>query len=171
MRARELAKPFPTVTLETDALVAAATMGERDLPGLVVLDKEGRPFTVVPASQVLRFVIPGYVQDDPHLARVYDEEAADRFCQKLAAVTIGDIIGTKRPDDYDHLPVVDADAKLVEVAAVMARNRSPLALVTEGDEPVGVIRIGTLLGKLLPTTAEQVPDALPDYPASSPDQP
>lgn len=167
MRARELAGPFPTVTLATDALVAAATMARRDLPGLVVLDDEGRPFTVVPASQVLQFVIPGYVQDDPHLARVYDENTADTFCRKLAAVSIGDVLGAKRGDDRERPPVVDGDATMIEVAAVMARSHSPLAVVIDDDRIVGVVRIGTLLGRLLPSEADSVPEPLDDYPPST----
>lgn len=167
MRARELARPFPTVTLATDALVAAATMARRDLPGLVVLDDKGRPSAVVPASQVLQFVIPGYVQADPHLARVYDEDAADTFCRKLAAVSIGDLLDAQRGDDHERPPIVDGDATMIEVAAVMAHSHSPLAVVVEGDDIVGVIRIAALLGRLLPTDADAVPEPLGDHPSST----
>ena len=42
---------------------------ERD--GLVVVtDTTETPFAVLPASQVVRFIVPGYVQDDPGLASV-----------------------------------------------------------------------------------------------------
>lgn len=167
MRARELARPFPTVTLATDALVAAATMARRNLPGLVVLDDKGRPFAVVPAAQVLQFVIPGYVQDDPHLARVYDEDAADSFCRKLATVSIGDVLEVQRGDDHQPPPIVDGDATMIEVAAVMARSRSPLAVVVDGDDIIGVIGIGELLGRLLPNDADAVPEPLGDHPSST----
>ena len=73
MRAVDLAEPFPTVSLDTDALVAARMIGEARLPGLIVCDDDGSPHTVLGGSQVLRFMIPRYVQDDPTLARVYDE--------------------------------------------------------------------------------------------------
>ena len=32
MRARDLAEPFPIVSLQTDALIAARTMGDERLP-------------------------------------------------------------------------------------------------------------------------------------------
>ena len=36
----------------------------------------------LPGSQVLRFIVPGYVQDDPALARAYDEASADSMCDR-----------------------------------------------------------------------------------------
>lgn len=126
-------------------------MGAADLPGLVVLDDDGKPYSVIPASQVLRFVIPSYIQDDPRLAKVYDEQAADELCRRLASVTVADVLPKKRPDE-DDLPVVDGDATAVEVAAVMARTRSPIVVVVDDERTVGAIRIGALLGHLLPDT-------------------
>ncbi|TWP34592.1 CBS domain-containing protein [Leekyejoonella antrihumi] len=150
MRARDLAQPFPIVDLDTDALQAAATMGRHDLPGLVVRGADGLPLTVIPASQVLRFVIPAYVQEDPHLARVYDERAADEVMHKLAAATVADVLPKKHPDT-DELPVVDGDATGIEVAALMARTRSPIVVVVEDKQIIGAIRIGALLGQMLPS--------------------
>ena len=43
-------------------------------------DGGGHPVAVLRASQVLRIVVPGYVQDDPALARVVDEPGAERLC-------------------------------------------------------------------------------------------
>ena len=76
MRAGELAQPFPMVTPDTEALMAAQAMAEARLPGLIVCDENGRPYTVVPGSQVLRFLIPDYLQQAPGLARALDERAS-----------------------------------------------------------------------------------------------
>jgi len=43
------------------------------LPGIVVIGDDGCPQAVLPASQVVRFIVPKYVQDDPSLAGVLDE--------------------------------------------------------------------------------------------------
>lgn len=61
MRARDLMEDFPLVGKHTDALAATRLLVERGLPGLVVL----------PGSQVLRFALPEYVEDDPTLAAVF----------------------------------------------------------------------------------------------------
>jgi len=148
MRARDLAEPFPVVGLDTDAMAAARLMGEQRLPGLIVCDHDGRPYTVLPGSQVLRFIIPNYVQEDLALARVYDESASDELLGKLTTSTVRDVLPGER--DIDELPIVDHDATTIEVAAVMARMHSPIVAVTDGETLLGAITVSRLLGHLLP---------------------
>ena len=157
MRARELAQKFPTVELGDDALEAARTMAESGRPGLVVLDASGKPRTVLPGSQVLRFAVPTYVQTDPHLARVFDEKAADELFGKLAGKTVRDLL----PPTSDHaeLPVVDGDATSIEVAAVLARMHSPLAVVSDHGAVLGVITVSRLLRLLLPGASDATGEA------------
>ena len=148
MRARELAEPFPTVSVDADAMVAAQQMAAQRLPGLIVCRDDGMPYTVLPGSQVLRFVIPGYVQDDPRLARAFGEKASDELVDKLVRTSVRDVL--PRPQHVDELPVVDGDATTIEVAAVMARMRSPLVAVVSGKEVLGAITVSRLLMHLLP---------------------
>ena len=147
MLARELARPFPTVTLHTDALEAARTLAGGRLPGLIVLDENERPYTVLPGSQVLRFVVPTYVQDDPALARAYDEISADALCDTLATRTVREVL-PKRKDLVD-LPLVAADATSIEIAAVMAGMHSPIVAVVEDSTLLGAITVSALLEHLL----------------------
>ena len=147
MLARDLARTFPTVTLETDALDAARTLAEHRLPGLIVLDDDGQPYTVLPGSQVLRFVVPAYVQDDPALARAYDEGSADQLCAKLLSRQVRDVL-PKRKDLLD-LPIVAPDATAIEVAAQMAGMRSPIVAVVDGSNLLGAITVSGLLAHLL----------------------
>lgn len=151
MLARDLAQEFPTVTFDTDALDAARILAERRLPGLIVLDESGQPYTVLPGSQVLRFVVPTYVQDDPALARAYDEKSADQLCAKLASRRVRDVL-PKRGDVLD-LPIVPADATAIEVAAQMAGMRSPIIAVVDGSRLLGAITVSGLLAHLLDTGA------------------
>jgi CBS domain-containing protein len=147
MLARDLAQPFPTVTLDSDALDAARTLAGRRLPGLIVLDENGRPYTVLPGSQVLRFVVPAYVQDDPALARAYDEKSADELCAKLASRQVREVL-PKRKDRLD-LPIVAPDATAIEVAAVMAGLHSPIVAVVDGSTLLGAVTVSALLAHLL----------------------
>ena len=50
-------------------------LAEHRLPGIVVTDSSGKPYAVLPASQVVRFIVPRYVQDDPSLAGVLGESS------------------------------------------------------------------------------------------------
>jgi len=77
MRAIDVLEEYPLIRSTDSASAAAQLLAARRLPGVVVVDETGQPIAVLPASEVVRFVIPTYVQDDPSLARVYDEKAAD----------------------------------------------------------------------------------------------
>lgn len=146
MRARELAAEFPTVDLDTDGLEAARLLARQHLPGLIVVDSQGLPDTILPGTQVLRFTIPGYVQDDPKLARVIDERAADELCQALAGVPVRDLLPAKSRD----LPVVDGDDTVLEIAAIMAQTRTPVVAVVEHGQLLGAITLDALLSRMLP---------------------
>jgi CBS domain-containing protein len=147
--ARQIAEPFPAVTADSDALEAARLLAEGRLPGLIVTDADGHPRTVLPGSQVLRFVIPNYVQDDPPLARAYDEATADRLFMTLAGKPVRTLLPRER--DREDLPIVDANATVMEVAAVMARMHSPVVAVVDKDDAlVGAITVSRLLDLFLP---------------------
>ncbi len=148
MRAGDLAEPFPTVGLSTEALTAARTIGEQRLPGLIVCDDDGAPYTVLGGSQVLRFMIPQYVQDDPALARVYDEDASDRLLGRLSHSTVADLL--PRRQDRDDLPVVEADATTLEVAALMAQLHSPVVAVVADGRVLGAVTVSRLFEHLFP---------------------
>jgi CBS domain-containing protein len=148
MRARDLAAPFPTVTADSPALEAARLLAGQNLPGLIVVDGAGRPATILPGTQVLRMAVPSYCQDDPALARVIDEAAADVFLRGMGDRTVAELL----PRDRRELPVVDPDATVLEVAAVMARSRSPLVAVARTNERMlGAITLDALLDRMLDT--------------------
>ncbi|MGN6574675.1 MAG: CBS domain-containing protein [Nocardioides sp.] len=161
MIAADLAEPFPTVSLNTDALTAARTIGDARLPGLIVVDDDGSPHTVLGGSQVLRFMVPQYIQDDPALARVYDEEGSEKLLGRLESKTVHDLLPKKQ--DRDDLPAVDQDATTVEIAAVMAQMRSPVVAVLDADGRVdGAITVSRLFEHLFPGLPSGSADERPD---------
>ena len=147
MRARDLAAPFPTVGLETSALQAARLLAGSNLPGLIVVDRHGQPKTILAGTQVLRMAIPQYCIDDPTLARVIDEAHADRFLTDLADRTVAEAL----PDERRELPVVGSEATVLEIAALMARTRTPLVAVVADRQILGAITLDALLDRMLAT--------------------
>lgn len=141
-----MAEPMPVVDLDYNALEAAQLLAERRLPALVVVERDGAPHAILPASQVVRFLVPGYVQDDPTLARVMNESMADHAGDKLSSKRVRDLL----PKDRRELPVVNHDDTIIEVAAIMARLRCPLAAVIRDGELIGVISASRLLELALP---------------------
>jgi len=141
MRVGDFAEEFPVVGLDTSALVAARLIAQDRRPGIVVTESDGRPRAVLPASQVVGFMVPDYVQSDPALARVMGEVSADKLAERLRRATVADLL----PDKPMELAVVKSDDTLMEAAAIMARLRSPLCAVVEGNRIIGVITAAHLL--------------------------
>lgn len=141
MHAEDIAEEYPVISIDSDALDAARTMAEHRLPGIVVTNSAGRPYAVLPASQVVRFIIPQYVQDDPALAGVLNESMADTITDKLRGKTVRDVL----PEHLLDVPAAKSDDTIIEVAALMARLRSPLVAVLKDDALHGVITASRLL--------------------------
>ncbi|BBY08133.1 CBS domain-containing protein [Mycobacterium noviomagense] len=145
MRAQEIAEDFPVVSIDSGALDAARLLAEHRLPGIVVTDQSGKPYAVLPASQVVRFILPRYVQDDPSLAGVLNESMADRAAEKLGGKKVRDVL----PEHLVEIPAADADDTIIEVATLMARLRSPLIAVVKEGTLLGVITASRLLAAAL----------------------
>ncbi|OBB05668.1 hypothetical protein A5662_10645 [Mycobacteriaceae bacterium 1482268.1] len=147
MHAEDFVEDFPVVTVESNALDAARMLAEHRLPGIVVTTAAGEPYAVLPASQVVRFIVPTYVQDDPSLAGVINESWADRAAEKLRNKTVRDVL----PEHLLDIPSANADDTIIEVAALMAQLRSPLIAVLKDGRLHGVITASRLLAAALRT--------------------
>ena len=145
MQAAEIDEQFPVVDIDSPALEAARMVAEHSLPGIVVVTADGQLYAVLPASQVVRFIVPGYVQDDPLLARVLAESMADRAAEKLGGKTLRELL----PQHQLTLPAANADDTIIEVAAMMGRLRSPLVAVMKQGRLHGVITTSRLLAMAL----------------------
>jgi CBS domain-containing protein len=145
VRAEDLEEKFPIVPIDCDAVDAARKIAEHNLPGLLVTDTSGKPYAVLPAFEILRYILPRYVQDDLALAGVLGEPTPDQAVQNLAGKTVGDVL----PDNLRDIPSVDARATVTKAAAEMARLRSPLIAVTKDGKVRGVITASRLLAAAL----------------------
>ncbi|MFD9946852.1 CBS domain-containing protein [Nonomuraea sp. NPDC059023] len=145
MQARDIAVRLPTVTVRDPVVRAVRLMVVNRLPGLIVVDDHTRPATVLPGTQVLRLAIPASIREDHALAGTLDEAEADVFWQELGSLTVGDCL----PTPIGRPATVAKDATLLEVAALMARTRSPLVAVVAHDGTLtGAITLERLLTSL-----------------------
>ena len=145
MRAEDLDEQLPIVAVDSEALDAARLIAEHGLPGLIVTDASRKPCAVLLASEMLRFVLPRYVQDDITLAGVLGVAMADNASENLAGKTVGDLL----PNQPRAVPSVNARDGLIKVAAEMAQQRSPLIAVIENGKLHGVITAARLLAAAL----------------------
>ena len=146
MIARDLLVPYPAVGLDDDALGALRLMAEQHMPGIVVCERDGRPTAILPGAEVLNFIIPPYVQEDPALARVISPREAERLLGELSDRTVRELL----PDPPAvELAVAAPDDTVLELAALMARTHTPLVAVVERDRLLGCVTLPRLLDALL----------------------
>jgi CBS domain-containing protein len=141
VQAAEIDEEFPVVDIDSSALEAVRMLAEQGLPGIVVLTPDGQLHAVLPADQVVRVIVPSYVQDDPVLAGILAESMADRAAEKLGGKTVRELL----PRHPLKVPAANADDTIVEVAAMMGRLRSPLVAVMKHGKLHGVITASRLL--------------------------
>ena len=81
-----------------------------------------------------------------------DEAHADQMCENLRGKKVKDLM----PQQPPTLPVVNPDDTVLEIAAIMAANRSPLVAVVEERSSTaalsGAISAADLLGRILPVS-------------------
>jgi CBS domain-containing protein len=140
VRAADIDEEFPVLNIDSPAVDAARMLVEHRLPGIVVLTADGQLHAVLPASQVVRFIVPRYIQDDPLLASVLAESMADGAIEKIRGKSIRELL----PRHRLTLPVADADDTILEVATTMGRLQSPLIAVMEHGKLHGVITASRL---------------------------
>jgi len=145
MKARNLASPRETVRTDDPASEAARILSRHDVRAVLVVDPGGEFSGVISDSELLRRLLPPYLEDNKALARVLEESAAEAFYRRLEGRTVADLM----PDDRDEAPVVQGDDTLVEVAAVMVRSRASLVGVLDAGRLVGGISIDDLVTHLL----------------------
>jgi CBS domain-containing protein len=131
MRARELARPLPVLPLTAPAAEVARLLAAESVGVVFVQDPAGGLEGAVTDTRLLWFLLPGYLHQDPGLAGVLEEAAAETLRDRLAGRTARDLLATAHRD----VPEIDGDANLVEVAALLCRTRAPVAAVR--DRPGG----------------------------------
>jgi uncharacterized repeat protein (TIGR03917 family) len=144
-RARELAVTYPTLSIDAPAAEVARALAEEPVDA-VFIEHHGQLQGVVTDLGLLRRLLPGYVLEDPALAQVLEEGAADLLWQRLDGHTAAELLPTKRAE----VAQVDDDATLLEVAAAMVRARAPLVAVRDHDgRLLGGITSSRLITRLL----------------------
>lgn len=73
MSALELTGTYPPVSSEDDAAEAVQLLFEHKLPALLVVDRDGQPYAIVPGSQPMERLVPEYALGDPILVAVIDD--------------------------------------------------------------------------------------------------
>jgi len=147
MKAIDIVQPIPSVTTVDSVTAAIRQMTDANLPGVVVVDEQNRPVTVIAGTQVLKMAVLTAYHDDPALVRTIDEASADSFTHDCNQRTVGECLSDKKAKPI----TARSDATLLELATIMLRNRSPLVAIVDRDKKlVGAVTLTALLGTMAP---------------------
>ncbi|MFJ8953124.1 CBS domain-containing protein [Streptomyces sp. NPDC102381] len=150
MSARELAEPYPTVIAADNALDAVGLLAEYKLPALLVVDRDGAPYAMVPGAQLLGRFVPAYLQGDPLVDAGVSDRQLDEVTEKLDGLTVAELI----PPGRFGPPAVGPEASALQIAALMSRTHSPLVAVVERDgddctQLVGAVTAARLMERFI----------------------
>jgi signal-transduction protein with cAMP-binding, CBS, and nucleotidyltransferase domain len=143
-RARDLAAPYPSLPIDAPAAEVARVLAEEEVD-VVFIERHGQLQGVVSDIGLLARLLPSYVIEDPKLAQVLEEGAADLLWRRLEGRRADELLAKAGSE----IPQVEGDATLIEVAAAMAGARAPLVAVREGGRLIGGITSSALLTRLL----------------------
>jgi CBS-domain-containing membrane protein len=143
-RARDLAAPYPSLPIDAPAAEVARVLAEEEVD-VVFIERHGQLQGVVSDIGLLTRLLPSYVIEDPKLAQVLEEGAAEVLWRRLEGRRADELLAKAGSE----IPQVEGDATLMEVAAAMAGARAPLVAVREGGRLVGGITSSALLARLL----------------------
>lgn len=145
MRAADVMEPLHSARLDDALLPVLRMVAQQRLPGLAVVDEGDRVVTCLSTVDLVGLVLPAYLHSQPGLARVFDEQTADRSCilrvDSLLRAVVGEVV--------NRVPVARPHATVVELAELMARRNCALVLVkTDDGRDLGVVTAHQLLGAL-----------------------
>ncbi|QDP96903.1 CBS domain-containing protein [Microlunatus elymi] len=149
MRARDIQVETPMISRRSSVAEASRMIADRGKIGVVVADDRGTPLGMITALDVFRLALPDYLLDDSSLAATLDEQAIEELIAPLRDKTVAEVIADQavrlRP-----VPTVDADATVLEIAAVLVSAGSMIAVVgAAGRDGARVVTLPIVLDAVL----------------------
>jgi PTS system nitrogen regulatory IIA component len=143
VRACDIMKPVRIKLQEHDTLEKAITLFVRHrLQDLPVVDKDDNLIGIVTTYELLRVCLPDYILWMEDLTPILNFESFAEILRKESKTWLAEIMTSE-------YATVDADAPAIQVAKEITRQRVERAYVMRGEKLVGVVSLGTFLGRIL----------------------
>lgn len=110
----------------------------------IVVDEAGMVLGLVGVHDILRHLVPSYLDPDGNLAKVMHEDYFDEVFAEQRDVTVADLMSKDDPVD-----TVSPDDAVIKAAALFVEHRRKVLPVVEGGRVVGVITCRGVLKRAL----------------------
>ncbi|MGC0337275.1 CBS domain-containing protein [Streptomyces sp. SLBN-8D4] len=132
--ARDLVRPCSAVRVDDGARAAARLLVGERLPALLVVDRVGFPYAIVPAPQLLTALVQK--SGEPELRpAVTTADRREKARGTLSGLSVGDWLPRLRATPG----LVGPESSPLEVAALMARKDCPVAVIEREDASVSLL--------------------------------
>ncbi|HEY9294141.1 MAG TPA: CBS domain-containing protein [Microlunatus sp.] len=128
MRAIDIQVEIPMIDRQRSVAEASRMLADRGKIGIVVAGQGGAPIGMITAFDVFRLALPDYLLDDSSLAATLDEQAIEELVAPLRDKTVAEVISDKAVQ-LRPVPEVDANATVLEIAAVLVAAGSMIAVI------------------------------------------
>lgn len=144
--ASDIMRPAVTITQEATLEEVITRMVSEKRNSLVVVDSAGLLLGAVNAIDVIKAVLPDYLEESQVAARFGDFDLLKEDARRVAGMQVHEFMSK-------DVPTIDTDGNLLE-AAVMAstQGRGRIIVVDETKRPVGVLtrtEIKQIIGQAL----------------------
>ncbi len=116
----------------------------RDQDAAMVVDKEGNLLGLVGIHDILRRIVPRYLDLDSNLAEVMHENYFYEVFSRLTKVTATDLM--RKEADVD---TVSPDDAVIKAAALFVEHRRKIIPVVQGNRLLGVVTRRSILRRAL----------------------
>ncbi len=117
---------------------------EANQDAAIVVDEAGALLGLVGIHDILRRIVPRYLDLDANLAKVMHENYFDEVFAKQGDVTAADLMSKG-----DSVDTVSPDDAVIKAAALLVEHRRKVLPVVEGGHVVGVITRRSVLRRAI----------------------
>jgi len=143
---KEMMRPAVTVEGTTTLKDVVARMIDEQRNSLVVVDSDGVLLGAVNASDVIKAVLPNYLEEDSVAAHFADQALLEEDVEKAKDMLVQDFMNP-------NVPAIKLTASVLEAAAQAVQGeQGRIVIIDENSKPIGILtrtEIKRVIGRLL----------------------
>ncbi len=145
---RIMTKDVVTLSPQTTVKDAVSLLFKLKMSGLPVVDEENHVIGMFTEKDVLRTILPSYVEQFEALTKVFGHKGLERRMSQLETIKVGEIMRKEVVCVEEHTPIV-------EVAKIMLVQNVRRIPVLRDNRLVGIVAREDILRSILTMTGKE----------------